>query len=159
MESGVSKDHFKPLPDSFRCGGGTGGDSTLSADGGLGMAGGGFGGPPEFLKLTPESERLGVPELLESMAKTFRERNAIYGDNWNMVGRLMAVMFPNGVKLSKPEDYDVWHLFELAIVKLSRFAVSGLTHKDSVHDMAVYCAMVEAVMKRNEDKGKTVCLK
>jgi hypothetical protein len=101
--------------------------------------------------LTPQTAALGVPEILEGMAKTFRDRNAVYGDNWRMVGQLMAVMFPNGVVLKDAQDYDVWHLFELQIVKLSRFAISGRTHIDSQHDMSVYGAMIEAILKQQQE--------
>lgn len=104
--------------------------------------------------LVPESRALGVPELLEAMAKTFRERNAVYGDNWRMVGKLMLVMFPRGVDLRTTADIDIWHMFELMIVKLSRFAVSGLSHQDSVHDLAVYAAMVEAILKQQQGEPR-----
>lgn len=101
--------------------------------------------------LSARTRSLGVPEILEEMARTFRERNAIYGDNWNMVGRMMVVMFPHGVQLQTTEDYDLWHLFELMIVKLSRFAVAGLGHKDSIHDLAVYAAMVEGILNQRKE--------
>lgn len=104
--------------------------------------------------LSPETKALGVPEILEEMARTFRERNKQYGDNWRMVGQLMVVMFPQGVQLHSAADYDLWHLFELLIVKLSRFAIGKLQHKDSIHDLAVYAAMIEGILKQRE-KGKS----
>jgi len=98
------------------------------------------------------AQRLPVPEILEGMAATFRERNAVYGDNYKMVGKVMQALFPDGPpRLLVAEDYDVWHLFELKIVKLTRFAISGLTHVDSIHDDAVYAAMIEALLN---EKGK-----
>lgn len=84
-------------------------------------------------------------EIMIDMARTFKERNAVYGDNYRMVAKLMLVLFPEGLP---PGLYkkDQFHLFELVLVKLSRFAISNLTHRDSVHDMAVYAAMVESVI-------------
>jgi hypothetical protein len=35
------------------------------------------------------------------------------------------------------------------IVKITRFANSGLKHKDSIHDAAVYAAMVESLIKED----------
>lgn len=102
--------------------------------------------------LSPSTEALGVPEILEEMAQTFRERNKQYGDNWKMVGQVMAVLFPTGVQLRTAEDYDVWHLFELKIVKLTRFAIGRLEHIDSIHDDAVYSAMIEAILKLRKEK-------
>lgn len=88
-------------------------------------------------------------DILEEMADTFRERNKIYGDNYKRVGAVMAAMFPDGVVLRTAEDFNRWHLFELQIVKLTRFANSGLVHKDSIHDEAVYAAMVESLIDEN----------
>ena len=82
-------------------------------------------------------------DILDDMAQTFRERNAVYGSNYKMVAPLMATLFPAGV----PPELVVtnkFHLFELILVKLSRFAISGLNHTDSIHDCGVYAAMVEA---------------
>jgi hypothetical protein len=89
---------------------------------------------------------MNAAEILESMADTFRERNKVYGDNYKLVGDVMKALFPQGVVLKTAEDFNRWHLFELQIVKLTRFAVSGLVHKDSIHDEAVYAAMVESLI-------------
>lgn len=87
--------------------------------------------------------------ILDQMADTFRQRNAVYGDNYRMVAKLVKVLFPNGVP-SELVVTDQWHLFELKLVKLSRFAISGLTHIDSIHDDAVYAAMIESILHEKE---------
>lgn len=84
--------------------------------------------------------------ILRQMANTFEERNAKYRDNYKLVGAVMAAMFPKGVSLRTQEDFERWHLFELEVVKLTRFAVSGLVHRDSIHDGTVYGAMVESLI-------------
>lgn len=83
-------------------------------------------------------------DILEEMAGTYRERNAVYGSNYRMVGQMMKILFPAG---APPEvlHSDQFHLFELILVKLSRYAISGLQHQDSIHDAGVYCAMCEAI--------------
>jgi hypothetical protein len=43
---------------------------------------------------------------------------------------------------------DTWHLFEIIVVKLTRFANSRLEHKDSIHDIAVYSAMIESELTK-----------
>ena len=86
-------------------------------------------------------------KILEEMAETFRERNKVYGDNYKTVGEVMVALFPKGVSLKTVEDYNIWHLFELMIVKVTRFANNDLKHKDSIHDAAVYAAMVESLIK------------
>ena len=49
-------------------------------------------------------------------------RNKVYGDNWKVVGEVMTSLFPNGVVLKTEEDYNIWHPFELLVVKITRFA-------------------------------------
>lgn len=83
---------------------------------------------------------------LRRMACTYEERNAVYGDNFRSVGPLMKILFPDGAP-AEVLHTDQFHLFELILVKLSRFANSGLTHEDSVHDAGVYCAMIESILK------------
>jgi len=88
-------------------------------------------------------------DILADMADTYRERNTVYGDNYKRVGPIMGILFPDGVP---PEllASDQFHLFELIIVKLSRFAISGLTHQDSIHDSAVYAAMIDAIVQEQQ---------
>ena len=88
-------------------------------------------------------------DILESMAKTYRERNAVYGDNYKMVGPIMAILFPNGVPNELIGSHQ-FHLFELKIVKLTRFAISNLQHIDSIHDDGVYSAMIESILNNGE---------
>lgn len=88
-------------------------------------------------------------DTLEAMAATFRERNAIYGSNYKMVGKLMAILFPAGVSLEVLRS-DQFHLFELVVVKLSRLAIADLRHEDSAHDAGVYCAMIETAIKESK---------
>ncbi len=89
-------------------------------------------------------------DILAEMAETYRERNKVYGDNYKRVGDVMSALFPEGVMLVTPEDFNVWHLFELMVVKMTRFANSSLTHEDSIHDLAVYAAMVESLIRKEK---------
>lgn len=83
-------------------------------------------------------------EILLEAGETFKERNGVYKDNYKMVPELTKVLFPEGI--SKELLFDPrWHLFELMLVKLSRAAISGLDHKDSMRDLAVYAAMIESL--------------
>lgn len=84
-------------------------------------------------------------EILKGMASTFEEKNAEYKDNYKMVAPIMRILFPDGV----PNEVlfnDKFHLFELIIVKLTRFAISELNHTDSIHDIGVYSAMIESII-------------
>jgi hypothetical protein len=90
-------------------------------------------------------------DILAEMADTYRERNAIYGDNWRNVGNVMAALQPEGVSLKTPQDHELFHLYSLVIVKLTRFATSGLTHIDSARDSAVYWAMIESILHERKN--------
>lgn len=92
-----------------------------------------------------------VPAILQNMATTFAERNKVYGSNYKNVAPIIKALWPQGVPSSLVTT-DHWHLFELMVVKMTRFANSGLTHVDSVHDMAVYAAMIEAIISREENE-------
>lgn len=87
-------------------------------------------------------------DVLSSMSRTYGERNVVYKDNYKRVAPIMKILWPNGIPQSLVTE-DRWHLFELLIVKITRFAVSGLVHSDSIHDAAVYAAMIEADLKEH----------
>ncbi len=91
-----------------------------------------------------------VADLMDQHAATFRERYESYGNNAEVVGRIMAAMFPNGVALKTAKDFEMWHLFELMIVKLSRFSSSGLRHEDSINDLPAYCGMVHRLINDHD---------
>lgn len=85
-----------------------------------------------------------VSTLLNRLSELYAERNAVYKDNYLKVGGVMSAMFPDGMVLKTAEDFNRWHLFELAIVKLTRYAnqYEAGGHPDSIEDMIVYLSMV-----------------
>lgn len=105
---------------------------------------------------TPESIARTAADILEQAGATFRERNAVYKDNAVLVGNVMAALFPNGVQIKTAEDHHMYHLFELIIVKLTRFANSGLKHADSIHDTVVYAAMCENLVEQHNIQFKEI---
>ncbi len=93
--------------------------------------------------------KLTAATVLRAAASTFEERNAVYADNYKNVGAVMRALFPQGIQ-SDVALTDHFHLFELIIVKLTRFANTNLTHIDSIHDTAVYAAMIDAELQRSK---------
>lgn len=102
------------------------------------------------LNILAEVLRLPVDasDILAEMGVTYAERNAVYQDNYLRVAPVIRALWPAGVP-SELVTSDRWHLFELLVVKLTRFATSDLTHQDSVHDAAVYAAMIESDLRRH----------
>lgn len=100
----------------------------------------------------------GFPEvgaLLRECADTFDERNAVYGNNYAMVGKVMAALFPNGITLKTVDDHNRFHLFMLKIVKLTRYSINYDQggHADSAVDDIVYTAMVAGLDGRAAKTG------
>lgn len=85
-------------------------------------------------------------KVMENMLATFKERQKTYGNNYLVIGRVMAAMFPDGVVLKTPEDHNKWHLFLMAMVKATRLANTNLQHEDSAHDASVYMAMLDGLL-------------
>lgn len=87
-----------------------------------------------------------VMSLLETAANTYAERNAVYQDNFRVVGKVMEALFPSGAPtLSDAADYNRWHIFELVIVKLTRYVANWSNpDSDSLVDMLPYLAILGA---------------
>jgi hypothetical protein len=87
---------------------------------------------------------LTVPEMLEEAAKTYRERNALYGNNYKEFGRAMRALFPNGVSFSNYHDHNRFALMVMIVSKISRYAAqfSEGGHDDSLLDLSVYAQML-----------------
>lgn len=84
--------------------------------------------------------------VLHEAGKTFAERSLTYKDNYVLVGQVMAAVQDSLPKINTREKWELFHLFQLIIVKLTRFITSGFTHIDSIHDIAVYAAMIEVII-------------
>lgn len=94
----------------------------------------------------PERPKVETPaDILSGLADLYRQRNAVYKDNWKHVGPVMAGFYPDGVTLNTPEDFIRFHLFMLMIIKLTRYTNNwSAGHSDSLRDTAVYSAMLDA---------------
>lgn len=88
--------------------------------------------------------------IFDEMKQTYQERGKVYGPNFLMVGEVMRSFYPDGIKLKTAHDFVVWHLFELLIVKLTRFSNSQLSHVDSIHDVAIYAVMIEGLIVNDQ---------
>lgn len=91
------------------------------------------------------NDTINASDILDAAAATYRERNTIYGSNYLNVGEAMKGFFPNGIELKTANDHLRFHLFCWIVGKLSRYANRWKEgHQDSIHDVAVYAAMLEA---------------
>lgn len=93
-----------------------------------------------------------VSDTLERTLETFHSRRDVYGDNDIMHGRVMKVLFPGQIVLSSEKDHRMFLMMTHVVGKLTRFAASGMTHKDSAHDAIVYMAFVELLADQHNIK-------
>jgi hypothetical protein len=92
---------------------------------------------------TMTSKNAGV--LLGDLSKLFLERNALYKDNYKKFGNILVQMFPDGITLKSPEEFNRFALFLQIIHKQTRYAHSVLDggHADSLDDTSVYAQLLQ----------------
>lgn len=90
-----------------------------------------------------------VPQILTDAAKTFAERNAVYGDNYKNFGWAMHAMFPDGLTIDNVESWNRLGILVQVVSKVTRYAAAFENggHQDSAHDACVYSAMLEELTK------------
>jgi len=90
---------------------------------------------------------MNAADILEAGAKLYRERNALYGDNYLQFGNIMLTLFPDGLTIKTQEDWNRIGIFVQKISKLTRYTNNWGKggHPDSVHDDMVYTAMLEEI--------------
>jgi hypothetical protein len=102
------------------------------------------------MKLKP----IKADKVLMEMARTFRVRNKVYGNNYLNYGQIMKELFPRGIRLDDAYSHIVYHWLSMKMVKLTRFLNSGMTHLDSLHDDSVYGAMLEDFIRKHKPRKK-----
>jgi hypothetical protein len=81
---------------------------------------------------------------LERATETYQARNRVYGNNYKRFGPIMESLYPNGITLKTPMEFNRFGVIIQLISKLSRYVTDPMFgHMDSVHDMGVYSMMLE----------------
>lgn len=84
-----------------------------------------------------------VPETLHNLADLFEQRNKEYGDNYKEFGTHFYSLIKH-CRVNDIRDANRFGILMQIMTKLSRYVMSFNKggHKDSLHDMAVYAAML-----------------
>lgn len=98
------------------------------------------------VKILPKT----VPEILESMAQTYRDRSKVHGESFRRVGPALSALFPDGITLKTEQDFCQFHLLDWMVGKMCRFSATGMNHADSIHDIGAYAAMSEKVLQEKK---------
>lgn len=86
-----------------------------------------------------------VGDRLRKAADIYDERNALYGDNYKRFGHIMVVLFPDGITLKTPDDWNRFGVYVQKMAKVTRYAAQWNNggHEDSLDDDAVYSQMLQ----------------
>ena len=84
-----------------------------------------------------------VEKELLSAIDTFNGRDSTYGSSYIIKGKVMQLLFPNGLDLKTEHDFGRFALLNFITSKLIRYSHSFKTgHYDSMHDISNYAAML-----------------
>lgn len=95
---------------------------------------------PQQPPMRPKS----VDEALQELAALYKQRNALYHDNYKRFGvSLFALM--GEVRLTSAHDVNRYALLVMVFAKVSRYAQMFSTggHPDSLDDLSVYAQMLQ----------------
>lgn len=100
----------------------------------------------------PERDKTAFDFLREG-AETFRERNATYSNGYHRFGPVAAALFPEGLTVRSPEDWNRLAVFIWVMTKVQRYAgaFSEGGHADSALDLSVYAAMLRELTISNKE--------
>lgn len=84
-----------------------------------------------------------VPDRLRAAADLFEERNAAYGSNFVTMGPVLHAMFPQGLTVETPDEWQRIFSIVMFAMKTTRYAsnIRRGGHRDSLDDQAVYSLM------------------
>lgn len=105
---------------------------------------------PPRQTLWNSTPKASVPELLRAGAATYEQRNKLYADNYKRIGKLLEIIYPNGLPANfDADDWNRFGVWFMIFAKSVRYAMNMKAggHKDSAHDMMVYAAMLEELTK------------
>lgn len=84
--------------------------------------------------------------ILEEASQTFKAKNAEYGDNWEKVGKILNILYPNGIEIKSEDEHNRFQMLMMILGKLTRYINNWKSgHIDSIHDLIVYAALLQSI--------------
>lgn len=86
-----------------------------------------------------------VTQSIKDLAALYEQRNAVYGDDYKRHGSIMEQLFPKGIFLKSPSDFNRYAILQNMVTKLNRYAANFPEggHVDSLDDITVYSQMLQ----------------
>lgn len=99
-------------------------------------------------------------DVLNKAIQTNASHYTKYGDSYLKVGKVMEILFPDGVTLKTKEDFTRFHLLEWLVGKICRYVYFWEDVKyadsDSIFDASVYAAMIASFDQEIREKKDEV---
>jgi|KBSSwiStaDraftv2_1062776.scaffolds.fasta_scaffold40651_3 hypothetical protein len=94
---------------------------------------------------------MNTTDSLKAAMQTYEQRNDVYADNFVRLGNVMAAMFPGGLTMQTPKDWQRLYTFMMIQVKQTRYAAQWYNggHQDSSIDTIVYAALQKEIDDRS----------
>jgi len=88
--------------------------------------------------------------FLEKSIKIMNEKKKIYGHSYLTYGKIMNILFPEGIKIESEDDWNTIGVFNMILEKVIRLSNNLFDKKniplDSSEDLIVYAAMLCEVL-------------
>jgi len=86
-----------------------------------------------------------VPDELNKLGELYKERNALYKDNYKTFGHVVQAVMPEGITLETSDDFNRFALLVQIVGKITRYAnmFTEGGHEDSLDDISVYAQMLK----------------
>jgi len=98
------------------------------------------------VEATPKTAGQHAIERLEKATATYRERNAQYNDSFSRWGPIFEALFPYGVDVRTPDDWNRLTTLGHIVDKLTRYTTDfHHPHEDSIHDLGVYAFILQGI--------------
>lgn len=89
-----------------------------------------------------------VKRMMREQGEVFEERAKQYGDNYKEIGAMLDALFPEGLSVDNPDDFNRLGVLIQMCSKLTRYTNAfrrGEGHDDSLADLAVYTTMLREI--------------
>lgn len=95
-----------------------------------------------------------IKEIKKEEFGIIEERNRIYGNSFEKVGQILAILFPDGIQINSEVDHIKFDLLKNLVGKITRFSNNFPSefHKDSIIDIANYATILLSVSNNINNK-------
>lgn len=72
------------------------------------------------------------------LKEIIKERNKVYGNNFEQTGKVLSILYPNGITLTTEKQFNRFGIIMQIAGKLARYTNNEKPHQDSLDDLINY---------------------